>query len=245
MSIPGTATDTVELISQLKTLRFGKISDEDVVLKMNIKKNGEYYAKDIKVIEGVDLRTPDVLLLRSLGDREITLELILRKHRGFIEARKHADIPEGFVQVDGMFSPIERVSYEVKEAMVEQEFSHEQVKFTITTDGTIDAKDAIQLGAKIVRKHFEIFEDMSERMTDTEIFQEKERERESIDNTSIEELELSVRSTNALKLAGVKTVGELRRVNETELKDFKNMGITSVIEVKDKLKKLGVGLGEY
>ena len=245
MSIPGTSSDTVELISQLKKMRIGMEGTKDQIIKLKVKKNGYYYARDIETKEGIEIKTPDLLLLNALGNLEFDVELYVRKFRGFIEAREHDEVPEEFVQIDGMFSPVERIGYEIQPVMVDQKVSHEQVIFDVTTDGTIGAKEAIMLASKIVRTHFELFDEMTEKMTEVEIFQQKEKERESIDNISIEELQLSVRSTNALRGANIKTVGELRKVSETELKDFRNMGTTSVVEVKEKLKELGVDLGEY
>lgn len=244
MSIPYTSTDTIELISALKKVRFDYQGHEDKIVAIKVDKNGEVLAGDFNTSE-ITVKTPEIVLLRSLGEKSFEVELFLRKFRGFVEAGKHMDIPEGFVKMDGLFSPIKKVGYNVSNMMVDQEMSHERLTMDVETDGTIEAKEAILLASKIVREHFTMFDHMKEKMTDYEVFKQQEKERESIDNTSIEELQLSVRSTNALKAAGVKNVGELRKIKETEIKDFKNMGVTSIKEVKEKLREIGAELGDY
>lgn len=245
MMIPGASTDTLELISSLRNIKLDKKDKDDAVLTFKGKKEGSYTFGDLKVPDGIDIKNRDEPLINLTGEKEVELKILVRTGRGNVEASEHNDIPKDYLVVDSNFSPIVKVGYEVKPLMEDAKVTHETLELNVETNGTISAKKAVHFASNILFEHFKMFEDMEVKKTDHEIFEEKEKIRKSVDNTTIEELELSVRSTNALKNAGIKNVGELRALTETELKDLRNMGKRSVEEVIGVLEGLDVQLGDY
>jgi len=244
MSIPGSSTDTIELANNLRSLKIAMDKREEVIT-FKAKKEGEYFFSDLQLPEGINLVNPEDKFITLTGEREVEVKFIIRKGRGAIEASEHQDIPEEYVPIDGYFSPIEKVGYQVKPILEEEEVTHEMLTLNVETDGTITAEESVKIAAKVLEEHFGKFADMKVEKTELEIFEEQEKLRESIDNTTIEELELSVRSTNALRGAGIRNVGELRKLTETELMDIKNMGKKSIGEVLTVLERLDVQLGDY
>lgn len=246
MTMPGTATDAVELISNLKLLKF--TLEEDKIEKITFKasKPGLYKASSLKLPNGVELKTPDIHLVNVTGEKEVEIEIFVKKGRGFVHGREHQDVHiDGMIGVDGMFSPIERVGISSEDIRVGDIVTHERLILDVETYGNIDPKKAVLLAAEITKSHFDFFDGMTEQLTEIEIYKEKEKEIESINNMTIEELKLSVRSTNALTGAKIKTVGDLRKMGHTELADLRNMGKRSVEEVKEVMDRLGVTLGDY
>ncbi|MED4285393.1 DNA-directed RNA polymerase subunit alpha [Priestia megaterium] len=247
MTMPGTATDAVELVSNLKKLKFELAEDklEKVVFKAS--KAGIYKASHLKLPKGVELKTPDIDLVNVLGEKEVEIEIYIKKGRGFVQASEHTATlnVDNLIGVDGLFSPIKRVATSTEDIRTGDIVTHERLVLDVETFGNINPKEAVMLSAKIIKTHFDFFEDMKDRLTEYEIYKEKEKEVESINNMTIEELKLSVRSTNALTGAKIRTVGELRKMTETELADLRNMGKTSVDEVKKVLTSLGVVLGDF
>lgn len=245
MMIPGTSTDTLELISSLKKMRVVVPSKKDVVLKFKAKKSGTYTFADLNIPDDVKVLDKNVPLLDLTGEKEVELEILVRTFRGNIESSEQTDIPKGFLPVDSNYSPIIKVGYEVNPLMEDEVVTHETLTLSIETNGTISAEEAVHQASRILTEHYLRFDTMEVKKSEVEIFEEKEKVRKSIDNITIEELELSVRSTNALKNADIKNVGDLRALTEIELRDLRNMGKRSVDEVIDVLKKLDVQLGDY
>ncbi|MCK1999946.1 DNA-directed RNA polymerase subunit alpha [[Brevibacterium] frigoritolerans] len=245
MTMPGTATDAVLLVSNLKKLKFTLSEDklEKVVFKAS--KAGNYTAASLKLPKGVELQTPDIPLVNVTGEKEVEIEIFVKQGRGFVHGREHNLNIDGVIGVDGLFSPIEKIGVSQEDIRMGDVVTHERLILDIETYGTMDPKLAIGLAAKILYTHLEFFAGMKDRLTEFEIYKEKEKEIESINNMTIQELKLSVRSTNALTGANIKTIGDLRKMNEVELADLRNMGKRSVDEVKEILDKLGVTLGEF
>lgn len=246
MRMPGTATDAVMLVSSLKKLKFHLEEDKLETVTFKASKPGIYTAAHLKLPKGVELFTPDVELVNVTGESEVEIEIFIKKGRGFVHARDHRGLNvEGMIAVDGLFSPMKRVGISAEDILANDTVTNERLIIDIETNGNINPKEAVLLSAKIVKTHFDFFDDMKDRLTEYEIYKEKEKEIESINNMTIEELKLSVRSTNALTGARIKTIGELRKMTETQLADLRNMGKTSVEEVKKVLTKLGVTLGDF
>lgn len=246
MTMPGTATDAVELISNLKKLKFDL--EEDVLEKVifKAKKPGIYKADSLKLPKGIQLRTPEVELVNVTGEQEVTIEIFVKKGRGYVQAKDHLNLNiDGIIKIDGLFSPISRVGVSSEEILVGDKATDERLILDVETYENIDAREAVLLASKILETHFSAFDGMTEKLSEYEIIKEKEKEVESINNMTIEELKLSVRSSNALRDHSIRTVGELRKMNEVELNDVKNMGKKSVTEVKEKLAKLGITLGDF
>ena len=245
MTLPGTATDGVILVSNLKKMKFNLPTDEMATVTFKASKPGIYKASDLQLPEGVTLETPDIELVNVTGEKEVEIEIFVKKGRGYVQAGTHEGLNiEGLIQVDGLFSPIYKVGTSSEGIRMGETVTHERLILDVETYGTMDAKEAVLLAAEILKTHLDFFEGMTDRLSEYEIYKEKEREVESINNMTIQELKLSVRSTNALTNAGIKTVGQLRKMGEKELIDLRNMGKLSVQEVQDVLKKLGVTLGD-
>lgn len=237
MTIPNTATDTVELVTALKKLRF-KVEGEDLyTIKLHTKKEGIYTAESLKLPKGVELLTPDIPLINSLGKEELDFEFYVRNGRGFVLAKDHTEFASdsGVIRVDGKFTPIVRVSYEIKPFRLGNNTNYEQLILNVHTDGSIDPLDAIGIATKILHTHFDFFKDIKNIVEKTEIYQEKIEEENFVLNKRIEELELSVRSGNGLKIAKIETLGQLVALSEGELRALKNLGDKSVEEIKKKL----------
>lgn len=247
MTMPGTATDAVKLISNLKKLKFSLEEDklEKVIFKAS--KPGIYTAASLKLPKGVEIQNPEIEIVNVTGEKEVEIEIYVKKGRGFVQGREHKEMLNisGMIGVDGLFSPIHKVATYREDIRIGDEVTHERLILDVETYGNIDPKEAVLLAAEILRTHFDFFDEMKDRLTEYEIYKEKEKEIESINNMTIEELKLSVRSTNALTGAKIRTVGDLRKMGDTELADLRNMGKKSVDEVKEVLDRLGVTLGDF
>ncbi|MGN5650469.1 DNA-directed RNA polymerase subunit alpha [Bacillus sp. Brlt_9] len=246
MTMPGTATDGVELVSRLKQLKFSLESDKIETLVLKATKPGIYTTSDLILPKGVELKSEEIELVNVTGEKPVMIEIFLKKGRGFVQAKEHSKLDiDGIIGIDGLFSPIKTVGFETEDIYSGEEVTHQRLILNVTTRGNIEAKTAVLLAVKILMNHLSAFYEMKEKLSEYEIFKEKEKEVESINSMTIEELKLSVRSTNALKGANIKTVGQLRKMTETEVGDLRNMGKTSVLEVKEILTKLNVSLGDY
>lgn len=246
MTMPGTATDGVELVSRLKQLKFSLDSDKIETLVLKASKPGIYTTADLILPDGVELKSEEIELVNVTGEKPVEIEIFLKKGRGFVQANEHSKLDiDGIIGTDGLFSPIKTVGFEIEDIYSGEEVTHQRLVLNVTTRGNIEAKTAVLLAVKILMSHLSAFYEMKEKLSEYEIFKEKEKEVESINSMTIEELKLSVRSTNALKGANIQTVGQLRKMTETEVGDLRNMGKTSVLEVKEILSKLNVSLGDY
>lgn len=246
MTMPDTATDAVELKMAVQKLKFEVPGDEVYTLKLKIKEPRIYTSSDLELPKGVKLLNPNVPLLIGNGTGEQTIEIYVAKGKGFVNGREHTNLPsDDAIGVDGLFSPVYKVGFREEGILTKDVVTHERLVFDVETNGDIDPRDAIQLGARITKSLFDFFDTMSDKVNEIDIYKEKEKETRSINNMTIAELDLSVRSTNALiKVANIHTVGELRKISEFELGDYRNMGKKSVVEVVAKLKELGVELGD-
>ena len=244
MTIPGAATDTVEFVTALKELRFKVVGEELHTIKLTAKKAGIYKASDLVLPEGVTLLTPDIELINALGKNDLDIEIYIRNGRGFVLAKDHTEFEadSGVIKVDGKFTPIKRVSYNVNPFRVGNNINYEQLVLEVHTDGSIEPIHAIGIAAKIAKTHFDFFEDIKDIVEKTEIYQEKKEEENFVLNKQIAELELSVRSANGLKIAKIETLGQLVNLSETELGSLKNLGEKSVTEIKEKLVEFNLKL---
>lgn len=244
MTIPGTATDTTELIFALKNLRFRVEGEGLKTIRLSTKKAGVYTSDELILPEGVSLLTKGMKMLNVLGKDTVDIEIYVRNGRGFLLAADNTDFvdTEGVIEVDGRFTPVKKVSYDVRPFRVGNNTDFEQLVMDVKTDGSIDPLEAIGLAAKILNTHYSFFDDIKGISEKIEITQEKKEEEEFVLNKTIAELELSVRSANGLNISHIKTLGELTNLDESELRALKNIGDISVAEIKQKLAEYGLKL---
>lgn len=242
MMIPGSSMDATKLVLNLKEIRF-KVEGEDIK-KLTFKSNkaGFYTAADLVLPEGVTIQNPEKEFISLTGEKEVEVEVYVMNGRGYTPAEQ-LDLfePEsGIITVDGTFSPVKKVGYEVEKMRIGQDATYERLTFNIITDGSMTPKDAVVVAAKIAQSIFSFFDGMSDIAEKTEIYKEKVEEENRILDLPIEHLELSVRSYNGLKREDRTTVRKIIELRESELYTINQLGAKSVQEIIDKVIELGL-----
>jgi DNA-directed RNA polymerase subunit alpha len=207
----------------------------------------EVKAGDIKVDSDIEIMNPDLHIATLSGgpDSKLFIEITITRGRGYVEAAKNkrADQPLRMIPVDSLYTPVTRVNFKVEDTRVGQITDYDKLTFEVWTNGTIAPDDAVSLGAKILNDHLNLFVELSESAMNTEILVEKEvGTKEKVLEQSIEELDLSVRSYNCLKRAGINTVEDLAGKTEDDMMKVRNLGRKSLEEVLKKLDELGLSL---
>ncbi len=248
-SIPGVKEDVTEIIMNLKSLAIKNSSDSDEEKKAVIDFVGEgvVRASDIQVDQDVEIMNPDQVIATLNGGKEskLYMELTIKKGRGYISADKNKsdELPIGTIAVDSIFTPVERVNVTVENTRVGQSTDYDKLTLDVYTDATVAPDEAVSLAAKVLSEHLKIFINLSENAKNAEVMIEKEDdEKEKVLEMSIDELELSVRSYNCLKRAGINTVEELTNKTSEDMMKVRNLGRKSLDEVLAKLKELGLQL---
>ncbi|HBY21426.1 MAG: DNA-directed RNA polymerase subunit alpha [Clostridiales bacterium GWE2_32_10] len=247
-TIPGVKEDVVEIILNIKSLAM-KCTSEDVTEKtlyIDVAGERKVTAADIQADSDIEIVNKD-LHIATLGDvnAKLYMEINITRGRGYrgAEKNKNEDDPIGVIAIDSIYTPITKVNFMVLNTRVEQVIDYDKLVMEVWTNGTIQPDEAISLAAKIMNEHLNLFIDLSENAKKVEIMVKKEEdETQKILDTTIEELDFSVRSYNCLKRAGINTVGELTQKTETELIKVRNLGKKSIDEVMIKLKDLGLNL---
>jgi len=245
-TIPGVKEDVIEIILNLKEL-FAKIhSDEDVkILRIEASEAGEITAGDIIADADVEILNTDLHICTLEENSRIYMEIALGQGRGYVTAEnnKEAGLPIGIIPVDSIYTPVRKVNYAVDKTRVGKVADYDRLVLEVWTDGTIKPDEATSLGAKIMSEHLNLFIDMTDSVNGVEIMVEKEEDiKEKVLEMTIEELDLSVRSYNCLKRAGINTVEELTNRSEDDMMKVRNLGKKSLEEVKFKLAELDLGL---
>lgn len=244
-TIPGVLEDTTEIILNLKQLSLKIHSDEPQVSTIAASGAGEVTAGDIRVPPDVEILNPDLHIATLEEDGSLYMEMTAVNGRGYVPAdrNKEPGQPIGVIPVDSLFSPIRRVNYTVEDTRVGQHTDYDKLTIEVWTDGSIEPDEAISLGAKILAKHLSLFINLTEKVDEVEILDEKEEDdKAKIMEMTIEELDLSVRSYNCLKRAGINTVYELVQKTEEEMMKVRNLGKKSLEEVTIKLAELNLKL---
>ncbi|NMB42183.1 MAG: DNA-directed RNA polymerase subunit alpha [Firmicutes bacterium] len=244
-TIPHVREDTTEILLNLKALRMKIHSNEPQVLIVDAQGQGEIKAGDIEAPAEVEILNPDLVIATLEEEGKLYMEITAQLGRGYAtaERNKFPDQPIGVIPVDSVFTPIRKVNYNVEDTRVGQITDYDKLTLDIWTDGSINADEAISLGAKILSKHLSLFINLSEVVDEVEITtEEDENDKEKILEMVVEELDLSVRSYNCLKRAGINTVEELIRRSEEEMMKVRNLGKKSLEEVQNKLSELGLSL---
>ncbi len=248
-SIPGVKEDVTEIIMNLKSLAIKDNCETDEVKKAIIDFEGEgvVRASDIQVDQDIEIMNPDQVIATLNGgkDSKLYMEIIISRGRGYISAEKNKneDLPIGVIAVDSIFTPVERVNVTVENTRVGQITDYDKLTLDVYTDATLAPDEAVSLAAKVLSEHLKLFINLSENAKTAEVMIEKEDdEKEKVLEMSIDELELSVRSYNCLKRAGINTVEELTNKTSEDMMKVRNLGRKSLDEVLAKLKELGLQL---
>ena len=248
-SIPGVKEDVTEIIMNIKSLSIKNNSDSNEVKTAYIEFEGEgvITAADIQADPDIEIMNPDQVIAHLSGgaDSKFYMELTITNGRGYVSADKNKrdDLPIGVLAVDSIYTPVERVNMSVENTRVGQQTDYDKLTLEIYTNGTLDPDEAVSLAAKVLSEHLNLFIDLSENAKTAEVMVEKENnEKEKVLEMNIDELELSVRSYNCLKRAGINTVEELCSRTSEDMMKVRNLGRKSLEEVLAKLKELGLQL---
>lgn len=247
-SIPGVKEDVTEIIMNIKSLAIKNSSDTNEPKTAYIEYEGEgvVRASDIQVDQDIEILNPDLAIATLSGkDTKLYMELTITRGRGYVssERNKTEDLPIGVIAVDSIYTPVERVNVTVENTRVGQITDFDKLTLDVYTNGTLEPDEAVSLAAKVLSEHLNLFIDLSENAKTAEVMVEKEDdEKEKVLEMSIDELELSVRSYNCLKRAGINTVEELTNKTSEDMMKVRNLGRKSLEEVLAKLKELGLQL---
>lgn len=242
-SIPNVVEDVPEIIVNLKNVRLKFSENEEKKLRINFKGEGEVKAGDIETDETVEILNPDLHIATVSEGGHLNIELTANRGRGYLSSDKNKkpDQDISVLPIDSIYTPVKKVNYQVENTRVGQMVDLDRLVIEVWTDGSLKPYEALSLAAKIMTGHLELFIDLSEATKNTKIMIEKEEnKKERILEKSIEELELSVRSFNCLKRAGIATVEDLTNKTEADMMKVRNLGKKSLDEVTAKLRALGL-----
>ena len=245
--IEGVLEDVPEIILNIKGIVFTSDQDEPVRLSVEKKGAGELTAGDIEVPAGVTIVNSDHHLATLNADADFYMELVIERGRGYepSELKKDEITEIGIIPVDSNYTPIRSVNWNVENTRVGLRTDYDRLTLDVETDGSMPADEATSLAAKVLMEHLDLFVSMTAEVNDMDIMVEKpEGKKEKVLEMTVEELDLSVRSFNCLKRAGINTVDELTDKTEDEMMKVRNLGKKSLEEVQEKLTELGLSLKE-
>ena len=246
-SIPNVVEDVPEIIVNLKNVRLKFAENEEKVMRINFKGEGEVTAADIVTDGTVEILNPDLHIATVSEGGQLIMELTADMGRGYSPSEKNKKPNQDIsvLPIDSIYTPVKKVNYQVKNTRVGQMVDYDKLIIEVWTDGSLKAHEALSLAAKVMTGHLELFIDLSEATRNTQVMIEKEEsKKEKVLETSIEELELSVRSFNCLKRAGIATVEDLTNRSESDMMKVRNLGKKSLDEVIAKLHSLGLNFAE-
>ena len=242
-SIPNVVEDVPEIIVNLKNVRLKFAEEEEKVLRLDFNGEGEVTAGDIQTDGTVEILNPDLHIATVSEGGHLVMELTANRGRGYVPSDKNKtpDQDISVLPIDSIYTPVKKVNYQIENTRVGQMVDLDRLVIEVWTDGSLKAHEALSLAAKILTGHLELFIDLSEATKNTKVMIEKEEnKKERILEKSIEELELSVRSFNCLKRAGISTVEDLANKTESDMMKVRNLGKKSLDEVVAKLHALGL-----
>ena len=243
-TIPGVKEDVSEIVLNLKGLTAKLYCDVPKTFYIAADGECEVTAADIKTDSEVEILVPDMHIATLDTDAKLYMEIVLDKGRGYVSAEKNKSLmqnaPIGIIAVDSIYTPVLKVNYTVENTRVGQITDYDKLSLEVWTDGVISAKEAVSMAAKLLNEHLNLFINLSDDTSVDEILAEKDtKSKEKVLEMTIEELDLSVRSFNCLKRAGINTVNDLIEKSEEEMMKVRNLGKKSFDEVKEKLRSLG------
>ncbi len=244
-TIPGVVEDVTDIILNLKALSLKLYGDDEKTLRVEATTAGVVTAGDIIHDADVEILNPDMLIATLAENARLVMEIMVSRGRGYVSAErnKKGDHIIGVIPIDSVFTPVKKVNYNVENTRVGQITDYDKLTLEVWTNGSIRPDEATSWSAKILNEHLRLFIGLTETVNDVEIMIEKEEEqKDKLLEMTIEELDLSVRSYNCLKRAGINTVEELIQKNEEDMMKVRNLGKKSLEEVINKLNELGLSL---
>ena len=246
-TIPNVVEDVPEIIVNLKSVRLKFDQNEEKIIRIDFKGKGEVTAGDIITDGTVEILNPDLHIATVADGGHLVMEMTADMGRGYNSAEKNKkpDQDISVLPIDSIYTPVKKVNYQVENTRVGQMVDYDKLVIEVWTDGSLKAYEALSLAAKVMTGHLELFIDLSEATKNTQVMVEKEEsKKEKVLEMSIEELELSVRSFNCLKRAGIATVEDLANKTETDMMKVRNLGKKSLDEVTNKLHSLGLDFAQ-
>jgi len=242
-TIPHVLEETPEILMNLKALRLKIHTNEPQLIIVDAEGKGEIRGKDLIVSSDVEVLNPDQLIATLEEDGKLYMEITASRGRGYFPAERNKlpNQPIGVIPVDSIFTPIRKMNFFVENTRVGQHTDYDKLTLDLWTDGSVGPDESLSMGAKILSKLLNLFINLTERVDEVEAaIEEEENNTEKILEMSIEELDLSVRSYNCLKRAGINTVEELVDKSEEEMMKMRNLGKKSLEEVQNKIYGLGL-----
>ena len=248
-TLEGVVEDVTTIILNLKQVVVKNYTDNEKTIRIDVDKEGPVTAGDIIHDSDIEILNPELEIAHLNGgvDSKLYMELTITKGRGYISADKNKtdDTPIGVIAIDSIYTPVDRVNLTVENTRVGQVTDYDKLTLDVFTNGTLEPDEAVSLAAKVLSEHLNLFIDLSDAAQTAEIMVEKENDaQEKVLEMNIDELELSVRSYNCLKRAGINTVAELINRTPEDMMKVRNLGRKSLEEVLAKLKELGLQLNQ-
>jgi DNA-directed RNA polymerase subunit alpha len=245
--IEGIKEDVTDIILNLKNIRMKLLSDHDETLRLDVSGDGKVTAASIEENPNVIILTPDAHIATLSGNASLSMEIKVSSGRGYVTADELKD-PEaaiGVIAIDANFNPIQKVAMHISDTRVGQRTDFNRLELEVTTDGSIDPEDAMAYAAKLLVDHLDIFINFEGDLeSPEELVQDEERQRiANLLRMRVDELELSVRSSNCLRMANIHTIAELVRNKENDMLKYKNFGRKSLVELSEVLTSMGLGFG--
>ncbi|AGU73515.1 DNA-directed RNA polymerase subunit alpha [Streptococcus constellatus subsp. pharyngis] len=244
-TVPGVREDVMQIILNVKGIAVKSYVEDEKTIELDVEGPAEITAGDILTDSDIEIVNPDHYLFTIGEGASLKAIMTVNAGRGYVPAdeNKKDDSPVGTLAVDSIYTPVKKVNYQVEPARVGSNDGFDKLTLEIMTDGTIIPEDALGLSARILTQHLDLFTNLTEVAKSTDVMKETEKVSDDrvLDRT-IEELDLSVRSYNCLKRAGINTVFDLTEKTEPEMMKVRNLGRKSLEEVKVKLSDLGLGL---
>ena len=246
-TIPGVAEDVTDIVLNIKQLRVKLLSDAPETLRLDVNGNGEVTAAAIEANQNVEILNPDLHIATLSGDASLSIEMKVADGRGYVIADdlREEDAPLGTIFLDANFSPVTKVAFHVSDTRVGQHTDFNRLELEVWTDGSITPEDAMAYAAKLLVDHFELFVNFEGDLEGAvEQVQDEEKSRiAGLLRMRVDELELSVRSSNCLRMANIHTIGELVRNKEQDMLKYKNFGRKSLVELNEVLSSMGLSFG--
>lgn len=244
-TIEGVVEDVTAIVLNLKDVVIKNHSEEKKIIKLSASTEGEVKAGDIESDADIEIMNPDKVIATIAKGGKLEMEMIVANGRGYVpstENKSHIENSKlGYIPIDALYSPIERISYEVEDARVGQNANYDKLIMNVYTNGSIKPEEAMALASKILIEHLNIITDLSEIADTTGIMNAKQEDSKLKKlETSIDDLDFSVRAYNCLKRAGINTLGDLTEKTELEMMKVRNLGKKSLKEVIDKIKEMGL-----
>lgn len=246
-TLPGVIEDVTEIVLNLKQVRLKLHGDGPKRGVFEMRGKGEVRAGDLQVDADIEVLNPDLHIATLNRDGDLRMEVEINGGRGYVSADQHSQTerPIGVIPIDSLFSPVTKVNYLVEATRLGQRIDYDKLTLEVWTDGSILPHDSVAMAAKILRDHFSLlihFEEEPIHEEEEQVDEEIVRVRRLLEK-SVDELELSVRSSNCLRAAEIKTIGDLVQKGEAEMLKFRNFGRKSLKEIQDLLSEMGLAFG--